>query len=62
MAWFRSICIALGALVLLMGTAHSQSSSSDDNWAEINKLHWQFDGPGHIGSQATIHIPTATRS
>jgi uncharacterized membrane-anchored protein len=58
MAWFRSSCIALGVLALLTGTAHSQSTSSDAYWAEVNKLHWQFGGPGHIGSQATIQIPT----
>jgi uncharacterized membrane-anchored protein len=55
----RSGCIALSAIAFVVSTAHCQANNSDDTlWAQINNLGWQRSGLGHIGSQASIQIPS----
>lgn len=57
MAWLRYICTLIGLFAIAATTASAQTNS-DDVWTELNKLHWQFNGSGQVGSQASIQIPT----
>jgi len=53
----RYMCNLLAALALASGTAYAQATNSNDAWAGLKKLNWQFNGVGHIGNQASIQIP-----
>jgi uncharacterized membrane-anchored protein len=52
----RLFC-AVTTLCLVAHTADAQTANTNDVWKELNKLDWQFNGIGRIGSEANIQIP-----